>query len=154
MSFAEYDALATVFPISKKSCKTAVLQGVGSVSERRVFGGPSEAQTDRFFHAFAKLFVTDRRRNLGRTTLVLRRRPNGLDGSDSDLLRRQRSRCEPNLRHAESRSDLRTAMTELERPDRIGRRNMQRAVACDPRRPRVARDRLSGHLGPAVDEIG
>src|SRR3984893_3331807 len=81
MSFAEYDALAMVFPITKKSCKTAVLQGVKSISERAVFGGPSEAQPNRFLHARAELFVADRRGDFGRLPLVLRRWADGLDGS-------------------------------------------------------------------------
>src|ERR1700730_9119140 len=88
MSFAEYEALAMAFPITKKSCKTTVLQGVESVSERAVFGGPSEAQTDRLLHTFAEPLVVDRGGNFRRSPRLLRRRHNGRSRNGHDLLGR------------------------------------------------------------------
>jgi hypothetical protein len=45
-------------------------------------------------------------------------------------------------------------MTELERPDGVGGRNVKRPVAGDARRPGVTGDRIADQRGPALDELG
>ena len=118
---------------------------------------PCEAQTDRFLHTFAQLFVGDRggdraararsssrRRLERRSATALRRR---LDGSGPGAKRTARRR------RAASAISAR-ALAELERPDRVGRVHVQRPVAGDARRPRVARDRGADRRRPALDELG
>ena len=80
--------------------------------------------------------------------------PRATGGGGLGLLARQRAGGETDARDAEPRGDLGRAVPELERPDRVGRAHVERAVAGDARRPRVARDRRPDRLGPARDEVG
>src|SRR3954452_19432685 len=107
------------------------LQTGKSVSDRAVFRASREAQTDRLLDGLAKLLVVDLRGDLRGLAEVLRRRRRGHVRNGHVFLRRERSRCEPHLLDPESLRDLRRAMTELEGPDRIGGRDVQRAVTRD-----------------------
>src|SRR6185312_6300137 len=49
-------------------------------------------------------------------------------------------------------ADLLRAALQLEGPDGVGRVDVQRAVACKARRPRVASDRLADRGGPRLDD--
>jgi hypothetical protein len=104
--------------------------------------------------ALTEPIVGDRRGNFGCAALVFRRRPKRRRRSGDDLIGRQGPGCEPDLRNAEPGGDLSTAMAELERPDRIGGRDVQRAVARNSRGPGIACDRIAGYFGPPLDEIG
>src|SRR5438045_1100247 len=71
MSLAEYSAFAVVFAITKKSCKTSVLRDDGSLSDGPVAARPGEAETERFLHTFAQVFVADSGREKARLPHVL-----------------------------------------------------------------------------------
>src|SRR5436309_11796886 len=132
MSFAEYDAFAGDFAIKGNACKTTVLPAAKSVSDRAVRGAPGEPQTDRFLHTFAQLLVLDGRGDLGRSLKLFGARRRRRVHRRRGLARRERARCEAHLRNPEPRGDLRCTMPELERPDRVGGRDVQGAVARDP----------------------
>ena len=112
-----------------------------------------EAQSDRFLHTFAQLFVADRGGQRAGPFLLLR---GGLERRLGRLFvgLRERSRSEPKPRHAEALRDLPGLLPELERPHRIGRVHVDGAVLRDPRRPGVSRDRLAHRRGPALEQLG
>ena len=125
----------------------------------RVAAPLCEAQTDRFLHTFAQLFVSRSWRRLRRARssscgeASIARRNGLLVG------RRQRPGSEAQARDVAARARRRSAISaralaELERPDRVGGVHVHGAVACDARRPRVARDRGADDVRPALDELG
>src|SRR5581483_6173091 len=67
---------------------------------------------------------------------------------------RQRAGREAQACAAEPAADLLRTLAELERPDRVARRDVNRSVARDPRRPREARDLRAHGPGPAFYELG
>ena len=69
----------------ENACKTRVLRGTESVSDRAGAAPLCKPQTDRFLHTFAQLFVSDRGGDRPRPLLVLRR---GLDRASKRPLRR------------------------------------------------------------------
>src|SRR5215203_2380169 len=149
MSFAEY-----VVSAIKKALQIDASRARGSVSESAVGGSPREARRGRPRDQLAELLVLDRRGDLGRRrTLPIaglddgarRLRERGLAGL------RERSLREPHRPHTEPLGDLRTALTELERPDRVRGVDLQRPVPRDARRPGVAGDRLADRLLPGGD---
>ena len=56
--------------------------------------------------------------------------------------------------NAEPLGDLAGLVAELERPDRVGRVHVHRAVLRDPRRPGVPGDRLPDRRRPALEQLG
>ena len=75
------------------------------------------------------------------------------DGLVVGLRQRARARSGPSARSSFA-GDLGGALAELERPHRVGGVHVHRAVACDARRPGVARDRGADGGRPALDELG
>src|SRR6478609_8890340 len=129
MSFAEYDAFAGDFAIKGNACKTTVLRAAESVSDRAVRGVASQPQTGRFLHGFAQVLILDLRGDLGSEAEIRRRRRlrGGRPGCRRG--RGELTRREPHLGHAEPCRDLGGTMAELERPHRIGSRDVHGAVA-------------------------
>src|SRR5581483_7413419 len=153
MSFAEEDAFAGDFAIKENACKTTVLQAAESVSDRAVYGVPGEAQTDRFLHTFTEVFVPDRRGDLRREPLLVRGRRRRRRGDLCCRCRRQRPRCEPDLGDTEPPGDLVRPLSELERPQRIRRVDVEGAVTRHPCRPGIAHDRRADGRRPALEEL-
>ena len=140
----------------RNACKTRVLRGTGSVSDRAVAALPREAQTDRFLHTFAQLFVArSRRRSRG----PARRPPGSARAAARDGLvvgLRQRSGSEPDAAARRARSAISAApLAELERPDRVGRVHVH---ACRPARcapaTRCARSPSPTAAGQRSSELG
>src|SRR5204863_4977654 len=67
---------------------------------------------------------------------------------------RKPSRREAYALDVEPLGNLGGAARELERPDRIGRVDVQRPVSGDTRRPGTPRDRLADSARPGLDERG
>src|SRR5439155_11506354 len=139
-------------PYARNACKTRVLPGTRSVSDRLVGPPPREAETDRFLHTFAQVFILDPGGDRASPLRVLRAH---LERRPRRLLRglRQRPGSEADLRHTEGRGDLHGALAQLVGPHRIRRRDLNRAVLRDARRPRVARDRGPDGGRPAFNEL-
>src|SRR3954452_19285972 len=142
----------------KKALQIHYLRALEILPERAVVSGPRKAQCSGFCDHFAELFVADlaRERSGLRNMLRerLRRRPRSRlvggrkrlrDGAWSE--REARRRVLP-----ETGADLLRAALELERPDRVGRVHVERAVTREPCRPRVASDRVADGGGPGLDD--
>src|SRR2546429_3196573 len=121
MSLAEYPAFAAVFAIEENPCKTPVLRDVKSVSDRTGGAAPREAQTHRFLHTFAQLFVADRRGQRVGELLLL---GCGRDGTPDWLLLLglgQRPGRETQLWNTEPGGDHAGLLAALDRPPRVRR---------------------------------
>src|SRR3954453_15165764 len=127
----------------KKALQIPYLRAPRILTERAVVSRLCEAQSRGFCDHFAEVFVANHARNVIVSGAVLRpwpeRRPSGLVHRRFPRLgNRSRREREPRRRVlAETCSDVLGAALQLERPDRIARVDVQRAVAREPRGPRV-----------------
>src|SRR5262249_56965619 len=127
----------------KKPCKFATCGHLELYQNERSSARVCQAESDRFCDDFLQLFVTNHSRECVSFSNML---GSGLDGRSCEgpdkrvgrLRDRPGRKSEPRRRVlAEPRADLVHAALQLERPDRVGRVHMQRAVPCEPRRPPV-----------------
>src|SRR3954452_6175673 len=142
----------------KKALQIRYLRALEILPERAVVSGPRKAQCSGFCDHFAELFVTDLARERSGFRNVLRkgrrRRPRSRLVSGRKRLR-DRAWSEREARRCvlpETLSNLLGAALELERPDRVGRVHVERAVAREPRGPRVASDRVADRARPRLDD--
>src|SRR6185437_12222391 len=148
----------------KKALQSYAFRAEVSLAARAVVSGACEAHPRSFFDRFAEILGGDPGRQLVRRPRVLerrlRRRP------PSPLVRLRRGLGKGPGREAKTRwsslaeslsqaaGDLRLELLQLEGPRGGGGVHVQRAIARDPRGPRVRRDRLADRPWPRGHHVG
>src|SRR5436309_11212775 len=147
----------------KKALQVAHFRADLSLPDGAAGSGPREACARSFFHCFAKFLGVDRRGPPASLLDVLgsgvrERLVRALGGGRRGL--REGPRSEPQATRgslaeslSQTRKDLALELPELEGPGGGARRDVQRAVPSEARRPRVRRHGVTDDLGPDGHEI-